>query len=398
MSDSRERPPTALLPFIRRHGMLLIAVVPLLVLFSAFLLFEAAFDDCRTLEALGQRLPSIAEAATFCPDPDGKAATAAEGKTAPSVPALADLSPVIDAGSRVTWLTAVLLVLFVTLPALGFTWWSLWKYAGWPQFRVVALLALAIFAGWLFVWQPAIGEPPRLETGRPSGFPALLLIHQHMTADLLHAVDPAFHGFAYRLYMICFGLLVFSVVSGLFAAGYTLSPLKEAERRNANALAQRMQDVKHFLYLGALLLTVAIIFTAAWLRWPVNLLPPDTALHKDLSALVNSVIMFWGAIYSAILLSAYLPGALCLRARARGLAARSLGQAGDSEPGASKGSPDEAEGTREPPSEKEIEKYLKDNRLLLPLADQLQRVLAIFAPAMAGPLISAIGALNQIPG
>ena len=34
---------------------------------------------------------------------------------------------------------------------------------------------------------------------------------------------------------------------------------------------------------------------------------------------------------------------------------------------------------------------------MLPLADQLQRVLAIFAPAMAGPLISAIGALNQIP-
>ena len=246
-------------------------------------------------------------------------------------------------------------MLFVTLPTLGFTWWSLWKYAGWPQFRVVALLALAIFAGWLFVWQPSLGEPPRLETGGPSGFPALLLIHQHMTADLLHAVDPAFHGFAYRLYMICFGLLVFTVVSGLFAAGYILSPFDEAERRNANALAQRMQDVKHFLYLGALLLTVAVIFTAAWLRWPVNLLPPDTPLHKDLSALTSSVIMFWGAVYSAILLSAYLPGALCLRARARGLAARSLGQAGEVGSEGSKGSLDGATGKRELPSEKEIE-------------------------------------------
>ena len=297
-----------------------------------------------------------------------------------------------------TWLTAALLVLFVTLPTLGFVWWSLWKYTGLLQFLLVALLAFGIFAGWLFVWQPSLGEPPRLETAGSSSFPALLMIQQHMTADLLHSIDPGFHRFAYRLNIICFGLLVFAVISGLFAAGYTLSPLEDAERENANALAQRMQDVKQFLYLGALLLTVGIIFTAAWLRWPANLLPPDTALHKNLSALADSVVMFWGAVYSAILLSAYLPGALCLRARARGLAAQSLAKAGEGKAEGPKGSPDRAEGRRLPLPEKEIEKYLKDNRLLLPFADQLQRALAIFAPAMAGPLISAIGALNQIPG
>ena len=102
MSDSQEQSLPALWQLVRRQGMPLIAVAPLLVLFSAFLLFEAAFDNCRTLEALGRTLPSIAEAATFCPEPDGKAAAAAERETAPAVPALADLSPVIDAGSRVT--------------------------------------------------------------------------------------------------------------------------------------------------------------------------------------------------------------------------------------------------------------------------------------------------------
>lgn len=380
--------------YAKRHSVLLLAVAPLAILFGGFLLFETAFDNCLFLDGLRANLPSLSKAGNFCSSLDEGRLAVKETGDDPFAGTIKRISPIIDAGSRVTWLTAGMLVLLVAIPTLAFIWWSVWKHIGGREILIPVGLTVLIFAGWFVVWQPTLGEPPRLETLVPSNFAALHVFHLHMTADLLHRVDPQFHTFAYRLYMICFGLLVLTVVSGVVAASYALSPLDE---KSPQALAQRMQHVKHLLYMGSLLLTVAIVFSGVWLRWPADLLVAEKSVQSELMSLANSVTMYWGAIYTAILLSTYVPGALCLRARARNLATHCLSQQVGDKVEAQGVAPEGAPENGPDLSESTIEGYLGKNGLMLPFAGQLQRVIAIFAPALAGPLISAVTALSNLP-
>lgn len=382
-----------------------LVVPPLIVFFGAFLLFDMAFGDCRYLEHLAEDLPYV-ESAGFCPKSEPAGTAGKSGGESPVPGPFDEVSTFQDASARVAWVTAAALVLLIGIPGLGFVWRVIWKHEDRGRVAVIAAIVLALFAGWLAIWSPTFGDPPTLEmpgTRAPPLFPSVHLFNFHMTADLLHQIDDGFHRFAYRLYMICFSLLVAVVLSGMFAACYALSPTDPDSGTSTVQIADRMALMRNMLYLGSLLLSVGIIFIGAWLNWPATLLPSDQPLKADLSALAGSVTMYWGAVLSALLLSVYVPSALCLRARARKVANRELRARAASwtphlETAASKA---DRKGTRVAatgePRESVIKTYLQENRLSLPFTNHVQQVIAVFAPALMTPLINTISAVNVLP-
>ncbi len=391
-------------PSKRKPWAFFLVFPPLIVFFGAFLMFDKAFGDCAYLEGLARDLTYAVEPITLCQEAaSGDVGSKEPGEVLAGGP-FADVSGFQVAGGRITWLTAAALALLIGIPGLFFVWRVIWTHRAHGHVVPLAVIVLLLFSGWLFIWGPTLGDPPRLDTRTPPFFPSVHFFNFHMTADLLHKIDPGFHAFAYRLYMICFSLLVAVVLSGMFAACYALWPVERDSGSSPAPIADRMALMRNMLYLGSLLLSVGIIFIGAWLNWPATLLPADAPLRADLSSLAGSVTMYWGAMLSALLLSVYVPSALCLRARARKLANVHLTQqasrvAPHHESAASKPEGQStADSTGPQLSESVVKTFLQEHRLSLPFTNHVQQVIAVFAPALMGPLINSISAANILPG
>jgi hypothetical protein len=118
-------------------------------------------------------------------------------------------------------------------------------------------------------------------------------------------------------------LLVVMVMLGTAAAS-TVAPPPRHEKSTPSFLAGQMQRSQVFLYTACTVFTIGIIYTAVWLRWPIELMPQGS-LRDELSGHVTVVIAAHGVMATLIVLSTYLPMALVHRAQARALALEVLG-------------------------------------------------------------------------
>ena len=133
-------------------------------------------------------------------------------------------------------------------------------------------------------------------------------------------------------------------------------------RRNddQDELLKRVRLLRPILMVGATALVVAILRLSVTHAWAASYLLPESPLAKNVSSLVTGIVVSMGTVYTLLMASIYLPAALMLRTRVLKLAAGKTDQ--------------------------EQEKFLSDNGLNLSFMQLLPRVLALFAPLLAGPL------------
>lgn len=130
------------------------------------------------------------------------------------------------------------------------------------------------------------------------------------------------------------------------------------KKLNADEVAKRVRLLRPVLYVGALMLVIAVLRLSATHAWAVAYLPADTDLGKSVATFTKGVIGTLGTVFTLLIAGIYLPAALMLQARVREVAA-----------------------TQQSP-----EDFIRNNGINLSVPASLGRVIVLISPFLAGPL------------
>lgn len=172
------------------------------------------------------------------------------------------------------------------------------------------------------------------------------------------------------LAMLCvtMGLSVLAVAAAV-AGGITCL----AERPDGDPIenwVQQAERLRTYIYMGAGILIVGVLFVKAWAAYPGYLLCGDAG--EAYASLVDAFTMFTGVEYSVVLAAAAIPTAMILSARAQRFAAQSL-TGGGSAPAAA-------------PSRAQIQQERAKHKLIFSAQDVLKTVAALLAPFLTGAI------------
>ena len=127
---------------------------------------------------------------------------------------------------------------------------------------------------------------------------------------------------------------------------------------DADDVTKRVRLLRPVLYVGALMLVIAVLRLSATDAWAVTFLPGDTELGKAVASFMKGIIGALGTVFTLLIVGIYLPAALMLQARVREVA----------------------------PSQKNEEEFIKNNGINLSVPASLGRVIVLISPFLAGPL------------
>lgn len=127
---------------------------------------------------------------------------------------------------------------------------------------------------------------------------------------------------------------------------------------DANDVAKRVRLLRPVLYVGALMLVIAVLRLSATHAWAVTYLPADTDLGKAVASFTKGILGALGTVFTLLIGGIYLPAALMLQARVRELA----------------------------PTQENPEEFIKNNGINLSVPASLGRVVVLISPFLAGPL------------
>lgn len=261
--------------------------------------------------------------------------------------------------ARITWgLTSIGFAL-VTVAAIGTAFYVLRacfreRAAAdrWPDFWSIVVCAapfalIALASGNLILSEPAATT-------------ALRLASMHRTATAHHAVS-ADSLFDYLSYLIFILLAAAASATLLWPTG---------NQKSAALLRRRIARVQALLFIGATALALRALEMYFLYRWPAAWLTGAPADSVDQIALAVSTA--YGAFYTGILASLYLPTAFLLRSRASRLADEFV--------------PDDTE---------KRDAWLTQSGLQFLPFKEFGHLLVILAPLLAGgPLAKVIGAIG----
>ncbi len=128
-------------------------------------------------------------------------------------------------------------------------------------------------------------------------------------------------------------------------------------------LAIRMRWFKMIINSGSFLLVTGILHMMAWLRWSA-VLAGDNEVGSTVVAFTEAVVVYWGVVFSLLLVSFYVPAALSISRRAEVFLNTDTEQ--------NRGI--------------ETKEWLEKNGLSTAPMQQLPQVVAVLAPLLAGPL------------
>lgn len=180
--------------------------------------------------------------------------------------------------------------------------------------------------------------------------------------------------------------LVSALASAAVIAG-TILALSRAGPRDLNsregllieaeALEAAQSAARRYLYASAVLLTVGMAMGLAWMNWPTALIAEEgmSAAHQKL---VESVSLFRGASYSALIMSYYIPVSLLLMVRTNRFNAAAAQHGGEL-------AKEEAETWKARIGGFDVSK--------LASLDAMKAILAIVSPL----LTSALGSFDKLP-
>lgn len=293
--------------------------------------------------------------------------------------------------ARIIWLTAIFTFLVVSACAAVISVWVAWESLRDGRFWVLTGLYVV-----LAVWAPfALGDliaarAPCETVGADSSVlecrrsiatdPDLTVLSFRIVFGPLESLDPAFYRFSWAMHAGYATILSIVMVLLGTAAAATIAAPPGRSKRTPSFQSGQMQRGQIFLYSASAVLTFALIYNSAWLRWPVELMPQG-ALRGELSSYVASVVGFLGVVASAMLLAIYIPMALIHRRQARRLAHEALAER------------PETAGTKV--DREDVQEFLEANHLQVPLFSQLQRIGAMLLPALVHPIASAFEVLTS---
>jgi len=127
---------------------------------------------------------------------------------------------------------------------------------------------------------------------------------------------------------------------------------------DADKVAMRVRLLRPVLYVGALMLVIAVLRLSANHAWAVTFLPADTDLGKAVAGFTKGIIGTLGTVFTLLIAGIYLPAALMLQARVRTVAA-------------TQPNPDD---------------FIKNNGINLSMPATLGRAIVLISPFLAGPL------------
>jgi len=140
-------------------------------------------------------------------------------------------------------------------------------------------------------------------------------------------------------------------------------------------IAARLQRLKHLLFSAAILLVAGLFCMQAWRHWPAAFLTDDKVRETYL-AIADASIQSEAALFVVILISAFLPVAMHLKAAGAKLA--------------------DALVAADPAAAPARETWLKSRGLVLRPWERAQRIIAVvspFLPAALPPLLEAVKGL-----
>jgi hypothetical protein len=130
------------------------------------------------------------------------------------------------------------------------------------------------------------------------------------------------------------------------------------KKLDADEVAKRVRLLRPVLYVGALMLVVAVIRLSATHAWAVTYLSADSDLGKAVATFTKGIIGTLGTVFTLLIGGIYLPAALMLQARVREVA----------------------------PSQQSPEEFIKNCGINLSLPATLGRAIVLLGPFLAGPL------------
>ncbi|MFW5679365.1 MAG: hypothetical protein ACOC3D_03805 [Pseudomonadota bacterium] len=150
-------------------------------------------------------------------------------------------------------------------------------------------------------------------------------------------------------------------VPALIVTAAAASALPPIEGWSEESLAQRAREVRQVVMVAAAFMVAGVFHMGAWTHWASAL-----AGAPALEALATTVTLFWGAAFTLMIASFYLPMAAVLRHLA------------------------EAEAVRRAVPLAERDAWLKARGLSFEIQRQLPQLAAMSAPLLAGPLSEAL--------
>lgn len=328
---ARATSPSTASPLLTRYGFLLLLLAPVSIVALALYLFERSgtlsFDEFMRLvrSVLGSTDSS-------------------------SLP-----QTLTELRARYIWLTSVVLNVTVPIGAVMLCSVMLWRAHQGAQRWVVLGIGAFLCLGGVLVLVETIGQKGVLYR-TVFGFTYFGLEHSHQFA-------PHFLAFVQTLVSGINLLAIFVPIVAVLAASSSLAPPHDGRQADLAHLVQQMRNLKEVLYAGSAILVTGILHMGSWLRWPVSLVG-DASVQSAVLGMVLSITLYWGTVFTLVLIATYGPAAAVISARAR--------EQLESDPS--------AQGIAHP------EQWLKERGFFVGISDELPQIAVMFAPLMAGPL------------
>lgn len=268
--------------------------------------------------------------------------------------------PAAETAARILWAASLLLFVLVAAALLGYAIWLMRTRLSGRARQVYAALALALCV--LSLAHAAIGA------GQRSAFSMIYFFtHDALVACACYAVS--------ELRSVDAAVMVLNVLAAVvppaaLVAGCGALALPSAADAEALAgLERAMARLRTVLAAGSALLVTGIVHQVAWQRWPLALLDEPAGLPD----LVSALALYWGVVYSLLIVAFYAPAAWVLHRHARRLLEQQPALAGAHTPDA----------------------WLDRHGLSRGALHRLPQVAAMLAPALAGPLGTVVSGLGE---
>ena len=142
-----------------------------------------------------------------------------------------------------------------------------------------------------------------------------------------------------------------------------LADKNELNKMDVNFLVSQMRKLSMFVGIVSILLVTGILHMIAWLRW-LTALVANEGLAKHVMDYSEAVSLYWGATFSLIIATFYIPAAWSIRNRAEAIIAEY---------------PEQTQGM-------DTQEWLKKYNMSLSPLQQVPQLVAMLAPLLVGPI------------
>lgn len=268
--------------------------------------------------------------------------------------------------ARYIWFAGAFLDLVIAGYAVGFCGWFLVRHHDSARLRGVLVVGAALgVLGFAYLGLATLTENTLFRVVYALPFRALEF-HQLAGNPLGPSLLSAVNGILVAINL----LAVIAPLAAVLATCSVTAAAAPGHDLDLPALSRRVRSLNDVLSVGSALLVAGILHMSVWLHWTAALLS-DEELRKGMEGLALAITTFWGATFSLMIVTAYVPTAT----RLHGLALAWI----ESHPQADADSP-----------KKSLEKHDLDTAP----ARRLPQFAMMLAPLVASPISALLAGMS----